>query len=494
MINWEHQLVTKIIETGDIKTAIKGKVSIEVLKSSETRAIFKFLFEGYLARGSVPSKAMVEEVFPKFKFPKVEEELPHICDFLIKSYIAGELRKAAAEASELSDSNPVEAADVLNSSVIKLLSLSNTSKCVDLASSMADVKRDYEINKELLKTGKVRGIAFPWPTLTRESMGMIGGDFVMFYGRMGTMKSWMLCHMAAHAYAKSHKRVLMFTREMPPELVRGRVLCSIAEVDYSAYKKSQLEPSIEKEFFAIADQLTIEEKNSKEKYGTRRHKQLIITADDRSEGGGISSLQAMIEEHDPDIVFIDGIYLMRDDRQKIKSREWKNIANITSDIKMLARRFDIPIVGNSQANRMADDKKRGNDMRDLSFSDAVGQDPDLVIRTALDAEPNGEKVLKLIIGKAREFSLEGLVIGAQPATDFRERRLLRGGEAKETAQRDDRVSEVAQKIVSAAKQTKILETDTRGTSYAHAGVSTEAKEDKMVFLKQNKQKSRPKVS
>lgn len=90
----------------------------------------------------------------------------------------------------------------------------------------------------------------------------------------------------------------------------------------------------------------------------------------------VSNVASLIEEHKPDIVAIDGVYLMSE--QGVGgSRDWKDAAAVSSGLKRLARKAGVPIIGVIQANKDAEGENVGRGS--IAHSDAYLQDADAII-------------------------------------------------------------------------------------------------------------------
>jgi hypothetical protein len=121
------------------------------------------------------------------------------------------------------------------------------------------------------------------------------------------------------------------------------------------------------------------------------------------------------------------MYLMRDDRTNTRTIDWKAIAHISQDLKLTAQEFNIPLIGVTQANRNAQ-KANGTDLTELSFTDSLGQDADAVLRVSKKERIDANKVMStelwLTAPGLREGTFSGIVLGAQPCTDFLLKRVL----------------------------------------------------------------------
>jgi replicative DNA helicase len=112
---------------------------------------------------------------------------------------------------------------------------------------------------------------------------------------------------------------------------------------------------------------------------------------------------------------------MMDDRSRSRSVDWKNMAHISQDLKLTAQDFDIPVVGVTQATRAAD-KSKGEDLTELAYADAFGQDADAVFRVSkkdvIDENNQKRTELYLTAPGLREGKFDGIIVRGEPATSF----------------------------------------------------------------------------
>jgi replicative DNA helicase len=275
----------------------------------------------------------------------------------------------------------------------------------------------YNANKEQ----RLRGIPYPWDVLNTETRGMIPGEFILLYGRPKSMKTWCLLKIATHAYDYGSRRVLIYTREMSPEQMMDRCICLLIEAPYSAFKKGKLSEiplpdggTMEDRFHDVSSTLRIDEEACTLETGFR--KSIIITSD--REAGGVNGLKQKAIDHEVDLICVDAMYLMRNDRKRRKSIKWDDQSDITQDTKDVAIELNRPLVGTTQANRPSEDK-RGYSMANIAFADAYGMNCDLAMeinkKTTRDPEVNE---LAMAITGAREINLNGFAIHGCPATNF----------------------------------------------------------------------------
>ena len=78
-----------------------------------------------------------------------------------------------------------------------------------------------------------------------------------------------------------------------------------------------------------------------------------------------------IEGHKPDVVMIDGVYMMRMDNRSSFDLTWTNIAAIFNELRQMSLGYNIPIFGVTQLGRATNEMDP--DVTDLSYADFIGQ-------------------------------------------------------------------------------------------------------------------------
>ena len=104
----------------------------------------------------------------------------------------------------------------------------------------------------------------------------------------------------------------------------------------------------------------------------------------------VEEVQALIHSHQPDVVVIDGVYLLSEN--KGDSANWEKLTDVSRNLKRMADGHGIPIVGIHQANRAAAGKRV--EIENIAYSDALGQDADLVI--GLTEEPDEDLFIQCL--------------------------------------------------------------------------------------------------
>lgn len=202
--------------------------------------------------------------------------------------------------------------------------------------------------------------AFPYEIaeIDRHTGGISAGDLVYLVGRLGIGKStfagWII-----GKWLQRERRVLMISNENRADDV-------IAKVDsfmggWNPLKKRTMGWTDE-DLVRISTVSYIASKMQGEMIVPNRPIR------------DVKEVQGLIYAYRPDIVLIDGIYLMAD---KSAASTWEKLTDVSRSLKAMADGAGVPIIGLTQASRQASDRRI--EIGHIAYSDALAQDADLVL-------------------------------------------------------------------------------------------------------------------
>lgn len=181
------------------------------------------------------------------------------------------------------------------------------------------------------------------------------------------------------------ERVLFISKEMEPEQIAGRMDAALLGFDYDKLRRGMLGDAKEEEYF---DEL----RSLDEKYDD-----FVISADDGT--GGVTAIQGKVNEHNPDMVVIDGSYLIVDEKGGNTFHE--RAMNISRALKRLARDVELPVYNSTQAGRQVS-REEAPAMEDVGFSYAYSQDSDVIMSLYRSEEMEMMGQLGVKLAKVRE--------------------------------------------------------------------------------------------
>jgi replicative DNA helicase len=255
-------------------------------------------------------------------------------------------------------------------------------------SSLADEVWAYY---QRVKAGET-GILTPWPSMNDPTLGFWPEDLIVVMARQGVGKTWFAIIIALYAWSK-HKRVLVATTEIAQVSLGIRFLTLYNKVAYSEFRRGRLS------IFA-------EEKYQKGIEDLKQLEDLWVMGGDfdmRPE-----SLEAAIEETSPDLVIVDGAYLLSTEGN---SRTEK-AAEVFNELKRIANRSKASVLATTQLNRSAKTESPNSiRLENAGLTDVVGWNADIAIGLAQTEDMRSDKqmlvkFLKLREGFGKDFTVQ----------------------------------------------------------------------------------------
>lgn len=208
------------------------------------------------------------------------------------------------------------------------------------------------------KAGRM-GIRTPWPTINEMTLGWGPGDLVVYCSRLGTGKTWALLMMARQAFVDGYN-VLFISPEMAQDRLAMRFYALHLGYSYTDVRHGRLGEFAEDVFrqrvMEMQGQEGVEVMGSGIRYTAERIEDAIAIAR-------------------PDIVFLDGLYLVRGTGRNRSEA----VGGIADDLKLFAGEYSIPIVASTQFNR----EVKPNDIStvhvgNVGLSDVISWNADMV--------------------------------------------------------------------------------------------------------------------
>lgn len=363
----EDVIISKILEEPEkLITLLDAGIKPDFF--IERRNMYVFLTSHYQRYSKVPSVELFKDNFPSWESIQTTDRFEYWIDKLRedKSLI---LQAAAVEKwleAKKKDASSEVLSSIFTQVSREILELTSTTNDISLKNIELE-KRDYS-NKQT--DDSLRGIRLGLNQIDIQTGGARGGDLGTIMGPPENMKTWLICMMAHHAWAKEDEPILFISKEMNEKDIRDRLSWFDLKFNFTAFERGMLGRELEQEYFSgLAER--------------EKRQEFIISAEEgeMDKGGGVSVISAKIDRYKPTIVFIDGGYLISDDRG---AKNWEATKNVFRDLKRLARVRNIPIIVTTQPQRLKDPKtgeavKRKLTMEDVGMAWTIAQDSDYMI-------------------------------------------------------------------------------------------------------------------
>lgn len=417
------QLLSKIIRTGQLNKVLDWGIGKDDFLTVEERGWFDELLGYRAATGAIIGPNLLAQKYPNFPLCDDGDQVTveALCRETRHVRLRMEAKKAAEELAKNADLDLVKAIGDCQSTVAKLQQLT-TPRTVDVhyADAIEEICQDYEA----LEAGTYvpKGL-WPWVVMNEHTNGYEEEDYIVIYGRPKSKKSWVLSYMMSHAY-ESGKKILAYTKEMTPKNIYRRVAACACYLPYSELRRAKLDSSQRANLFYMRQYLQ-----------QLRDSQTFVCLSGKDVERGsdtISWLRAKVELYKPDLVFIDGLYLMAPEGVSKRAANWERMMSVSRDTRQMILDTRTPVIATMQANRKAATNNDAN-LDEVAFSDAISQDATIIARCIAD---KFENTISLIFGGSREFALHGLRIGGEPATDFTFKEILNASQVQAAKAKD----------------------------------------------------------
>lgn len=310
-------------------------------------------------------------------------------DTLKEKYIRRAIILTSNHAAESAYTSEAEVEALLDETEQKVMNIRQSTARGEEWSLKHDIEEAVSNFERMLSSnGEILGISTGFPRLDKMINGLQGGALFVIAARPSMGKTSFLLNIIEHLALDQKRAVLAFSCEMPSVQLVERLLYARSEVS-----KQRL--------LAQQGKLTREEmKRLKVAIDELKSCKLII---DDTAAISISELRAKarrVQREHPDLcaIGVDYLQLMRSHTKQAQNSREREIAEISSGLKSLAKELNLPVIVLAQLNRGPENRTGKNKgtpmMSDLRESGAIEQDADMIgllYRSAYYAEDDEER-------------------------------------------------------------------------------------------------------
>jgi len=229
------------------------------------------------------------------------------------------------------------------------------------SSLVADILvRVIERHSVIRESVDLIGISFGLPFLDEMTGGAQGGDFIVLASRPGVGKSYYFLHAALEAWRAGH-RVMFVTLEMTSDQCVMRLAALSTGIPHTLIKIGRLSDIA---VSVLRQQVAVFRENN----DNFRFLEASLV-------GSVEDIILRIREYRPDVVFVDGAYMLKvaDTKQR-----WDRVMSVAEELKKTCLRLSIPIFASYQQGRQAVRMRGGTEqvrgsLGTIMYSDAPGQ-------------------------------------------------------------------------------------------------------------------------
>lgn len=374
------QILNKIISTKDISIITDNNLTIDYFLEYEDE--YSFIKEHFDNYKNVPDTETFINKFPDFELLEVNESDRYLVDAIREEYLYSKSVPVIKKAAELLKSDSNEASRYLQSELVNLTP-NYTTPYVDIihSNSRVEMFEDKSNNKDrwFIPTGfeELDDIIYGW---------QCGEEFVVIFARTGIGKSWVLVKTVQHAW-EIGKNVGYVSPEM--------------SADKIGYRFDTLNNHFSNMALVRGDKSKVsidEYRQYNEKLAEHNNSILVSTPMDFNKQVTVGKLRTFVQANNLDMLAIDGITYMTDERYKRGDNKTTSLTNISEDLMELSCELKIPILVVVQSNRGGTEKDTP-DLEDIRDSDGIAHNATKVISLNQKEEALVMKIKKNRDGK-----------------------------------------------------------------------------------------------
>ena len=376
-------LITKVIEEANVEPALKAGIRQTYFTDGEHSQVWAWIMRYREKYDASPAEEALAREFPTYTFLDVPEPYEYYIDCLKDDQRRAVLVEMVDNTIKQLDSNDLDTATkIIVAGMERLHTSVSTGTDEDIVQTSIERHGYYESLDSL--AGGIRGIPTGFLTLDRALSGFLSEQLITLVGgqKVGKSTFLILMVMAAHE-AGFHPLFVTFEMSNSEQAARFDALSS--GVSYNRLTEGKLHPS--------------------ERKSLRTHmvdvfpsKQPLIFVHDPASTTTVSALGAKITEYQPDIVFVDGVYLMDTDIPGLDAFSAQGLTSITRRMKRLAQQSKIPIVMTTQVLPSKVGRRKGITLDSIGYTSSFAQDSDVILGVQ-ETNNKHERLLRIVAAR-----------------------------------------------------------------------------------------------
>lgn len=356
----ELQILSKVLNTKQMSFLELNNITDDYFITYSEE--YDFIKEHYNKYGNVPDIETFLDKFNNFEILDVKESDEFLISTFKEEYQFSKLVPVVQKVADLLQTDSVSAVEYLQTAM-------NDFKPVDFNVGM-DIITDANIRYEEWQERKENPEKYMLETGFFELDEVIGGyqcgeELVVIFARTGQGKTWVLMKSLQHNWSMG-KRVGLIEPEM--------------SVTKTAYRFDTLQSNISNKGLMRGGDIP-----GYKRYidNLKKHDNPFVVATPKDFGGRVtvSKLRTFVESNELDILGIDGISYLRDERYQRGDNMTTQLTHISEDLMDLSIKLKIPVLVVSQSNRGGVKDDGTPDLENIRDSDGLAFNASLVLST-----------------------------------------------------------------------------------------------------------------
>jgi replicative DNA helicase len=378
----ELRLLSRAIRTRDISYMLEVGLQADWFYVDDNKTIWKFIVSHWDKYGEVPTATTVKDNFPNYRLLAVEDSIEYLTDQLIEYRKRQKTIEVVQDAANvLANGDHNIAVDVMAKGLAHIYD-SDLRKSSEYDLSSTALSRYDEYLEVKTRPDGLLGLPTGFKVMDVATAGLQNGQLITIIAPPKTGKSVLAMQVAVNIHEDGS--VPMFQSfEMTNREQQTRHDAMRAHISHNRLIRGKLKTAEEIKYRDSLERLQ------------EMHKFYLT---DSVTAMTVSALAAKIDKVKPDVIFLDGVYLMTDEESG-ETNTPKALTGITRALKRLAMRIEKPIVITTQVLewKMRKGKVEANT---IGYSSSFLQDSDVIFALERqDPEDDTTRLLKIVASR-----------------------------------------------------------------------------------------------
>lgn len=361
----QHALLSKVILHRDFTTLVNARVTVKYFTDERYQRVFNYITKHWQEYRVVPDEAVMLTAFPTMEWVDDPQPIEYFIDQLKRRRKKAILTEGLSAAANFFQSDDPDAVDEMERTLQTALINAHLETATTLDENFTEMGEFILqlLEERMLNPGYLRGISTGFDGIDYVTGGLQPEHFIVLIGTPKSFKSATLLAMAL-AVHRQNKKALFIGFEMNNTEQRDRTLSLVTGVSLSRIMSGTLNMREHKEIERALEMV-------------KEMEPLIFTSD-ISATMTVSGIQAKAQEYQPDVIFVDGAYLMQSEMERVEQGSPQALTNISRSLKRLAQSMKLPVVVTTQAS-LARTKGGAVNLHSAMYTQAWGQDSDIFL-------------------------------------------------------------------------------------------------------------------
>lgn len=402
----EAQFLHKLINEQNLRLYFDSRslgISDTHFTDTVLKSVWDFIVSHVTQQNTIPHLRTVQEQIPEFTPGEVPERFEFYRDRIIRQFQKNKVASFALDVARMVQEDRTGIIEYIGQTYNELIKGSNIH---DYGKFTEMIHRIEEYHKRASAGESPMGIPTGITQLDEHFMGFRPGDYAVIAGRMGEGKTTLALFMAFSAFMAGYK-VSYITLEMPREQLFEKLDALATGISINKIKRLNLSERELERYQQRAEEITQTTDGDKD-----------INIHDRTGACSVVTVEAILTQDEPDVLFVDSIYLMK---TRGRTKDWEGLKEISNELKQLAMKYRKPIVVLSQVNRSGEESIKAGELpslANLSYTDSLGQDADHVFVITSNQKTRFHKAKRLSSLKLRGSSEKDIAVKWDPTTNY----------------------------------------------------------------------------